>query len=237
MLSIRHLSVAYGITEILRDVSLDVAPGQILALLGGNGAGKTTLLRTLSGLLKPRAGTIDFAGHPITALHPQQILRRGLAQVPQGRFVWPGMTVHDNLLLGAVTRRNRREIRACLTGVEQIFPTLARRRTDRAGQLSGGEQQMLAIARALMARPTMLLMDEPSAGLSPRLTAEMIQAIRSLNRSGLAVLLVEQNIGVAAALADHAVVLAHGEIVLRLSGRDIASSPQIIDTYLGRSDQ
>jgi branched-chain amino acid transport system ATP-binding protein len=234
MLSIRTLKVSYGSTEILRDVSFDVAAGTVVALLGGNGAGKTTLLRTLSGIVKPRGGAITFEGHAIAGLAPRDIVVRGLVQVPQGRFVWPGMTVLDNLHLGAVTRHDRNEIRASIADAFALFPTLDRRQADRAGQLSGGEQQMLAVARALMAKPRMLLLDEPSAGLSPRIIGEMVVALRALHRRGLGMLLVEQNVGLAGALAGTAYVLANGAIAFETDGVRLASDPQIIRSYLGQ---
>ena len=234
MLSIRALEVWYGSTEILRGVSFDVAFDRVVALLGGNGAGKTTLLRALSGIVKPRGGTIAFDGVQIAGLKPRTIVGRGLAQVPQGRFVWQGMTVLDNLLLGAVTRRDKAEIRASVGDAFTLFPTLFRRQADRAGQLSGGEQQMLAVARALMSRPRMLLLDEPSAGLSPRIIGEMVDALRELHARGLGMLLVEQNVGLAGALADQAFVLANGAIAFETDGASLASNPRIIASYLGR---
>jgi branched-chain amino acid transport system ATP-binding protein len=234
MLSIRALEVWYGTTEILRGVSFDVASDRVVALLGGNGAGKTTLLRALSGIVKPRGGAIEFDGVSIAGLKPRAIVSRGLAQVPQGRFVWQGMTVLDNLLLGAVTRHDKAEIRASVTDAFTLFPTLRRRQTDRAGQLSGGEQQMLAVARALMSRPRMLLLDEPSAGLSPRIIGEMVEALLALHQRGLGMLLVEQNVGLAGALADTAYVLANGAIAFETDGASLASNPRIIGSYLGQ---
>jgi branched-chain amino acid transport system ATP-binding protein len=228
------LKVWYETTEILRDVSFDVPTDHVVALLGGNGAGKTTLLRTLSGIVKPRGGSIEFDGGSIAGLPPRSIVTRGLVQVPQGRFVWPGMTVLDNLLLGAVTRRDHAEIRASVADAFTLFPTLRRRQADRAGQLSGGEQQMLAIARALMAKPRMLLLDEPSAGLSPRIISEMVEALLTLHRRGLGMLLVEQNVGLASALAGTAYVLANGVIAFETDGASLASNPQIIRAYLGQ---
>ena len=234
MLSIGALEVWYGTTEILRDVSFNVPHDQVVALLGGNGAGKTTLLRTLSGIVKPRRGRIEFDGVSIAGLPPRSIVTRGLVQVPQGRFVWPGMTVLDNLLLGAVTRHDKAEVHASVDDAFVLFPTLHRRQADRAGLLSGGEQQMLAIARALMAKPRMLLLDEPSAGLSPRIIGEMVDALRALHQRGLAMLLVEQNVGLAGALASTAYVLANGAIAFETDGASLASNPQIIRSYLGQ---
>ena len=234
MLEVERLSVWYGVTEVLRDVSLAVEEGQIVGLLGGNGAGKTTLLNTLSGILRPRDGGVRFRGDRIDALHPHDIVVRGMSQVPQGRFVWPSMDVGDNLLLGAITRKDRAGIRRDVERVYGYFPRLRERVRQKAGSLSGGEQQMLAIGRALMARPRMLLMDEPSHGLSPRLVQEMVGVIERLNEEGMTILLIEQNVGVAAALAGPAYVLANGEIALQSSGDRISRDPAVLRSYLGR---
>jgi branched-chain amino acid transport system ATP-binding protein len=213
MLSVEHLNVWYGNTEIVRDVSFTVTRDRVIALMGGNGTGKTTILRALSGLLRPRKGVALFNGVDIAGFEPHRIVKAGLTQVPQGRFVWPGMSVRDNLLLGAVTRA-KTEIAELLEHAFEFFPTLARKQAMRAGLLSGGEQQMVAIARALMARPSMLMLDEPSAGLAPRAVEDMIAVIERLHKSGLGILLVEQNVGVAGALVDreaweHVVELRH----------------------------
>lgn len=193
MLTVRNLSVWYGLSEVLRDVSFSVPRGEVVALLGGNGAGKTTLLKALSGLVKPRGGAVEFDERPIAGLHPHDIVTKGVIQVPQGRFVWPSMTVADNLALGAATRHDKAGIAADLERVYDFFPRLRERRIVPAGTLSGGEQQMVAIGRALMARPRILLMDEPSHGLSPRLVQEMIEVIRRLNEEGMTIFLIEQD--------------------------------------------
>ena len=234
MLTVRNLSVWYGLTEVVRDVSFDVPAGGVVALMGGNGAGKTTVLKTISGLVRPRGGEILFDGKRVDGLHPREMVVRGLVQVPQGRYVWPGLTVLDNLELGAVTRRDKSEMKAGIDDAFALFPTLSRKRADKAAQLSGGEQQMVAIARAMMAKPRMLMMDEPSAGLSPRVTGEMVDALRVLHGRGLGILLVEQNVGVAGALADRAYVLADGTIAFATTGAALASDPQVIKSYLGR---
>ena len=234
MLSVRNLNVWYGITEVVRDVTFEVPEGRVIALMGGNGAGKSTILKTVSGLLKPRGGSITFRGAEVAGRHPHDVVIAGLVQVPQGRFVWPGMTVEENLELGAVTRRNKAEIRAGIDEAYTLFPSLARKRDNKAGQLSGGEQQMVAIGRAMMAKPRLMMMDEPSAGLAPRVVEEMIDAIRELNRRGLAILLVEQNVGVAGALAETAYVLANGEVSFTTTGAALATDPQVIRSYLGR---
>jgi branched-chain amino acid transport system ATP-binding protein len=234
MLEIRHLSVAYGVTEVLRDVSFDVPAQSIVALLGGNGSGKTTTLNVLSGIIAPLGGSIVFEGRPLGGLPTHEIVRRGIVQVPQGREVWSGMSVRDNLDLGAVTRGDREAIRTDLEAVFGLFPVLRARQARKAGTLSGGEQQMLAIGRALMARPRLLLMDEPSAGLSPVAVQAMVAAIQQLHARGLAILLVEQNVGVAAALAQHAHVLRNGEIALSAPAADLLHNPDVLRSYLGR---
>jgi branched-chain amino acid transport system ATP-binding protein len=233
MLTVRNLSVSYGRTTVLRDVSFEVPQGRIVALMGGNGAGKTTLLRALSGLVRPRSGEALFAGEPIQGLHPHDIVAKGLVQVPQGRFVWPRMSVRDNLRLGAVTRP-KAEIPDTLEIVLAMFPKLRAKQDQRAGQLSGGEQQMVAVGRAMMAKPRMLMMDEPSAGLAPLVVQEMAGAIRKLHEAGLGILLVEQNIGLAGALADTAFVLLNGAIGFQVEGRKLTSDRQVISSYLGR---
>jgi branched-chain amino acid transport system ATP-binding protein len=234
MLEVQHLSVAYGVTEVLRDVSFTVPERSIVALLGGNGSGKTTTLNVLSGLLAPRGGAVRFEGRSIAALPSHEVVRRGIVQVPQGREVWSGMSVRDNLDLGAATRRDRRAARADLEDVFALFPVLRDRQSRKAGTLSGGEQQMLAIGRALMARPRLLLMDEPSAGLSPVVVQAMVAAIQRLHARGLTILLVEQNVGVAAALAEHAHVLMNGEVALSAPAADLLRNPDVLRSYLGR---
>ena len=234
MLEVQHLSVSYGVTEVLRDVSFVVPERSIVALLGGNGSGKTTTLNVLSGLLTPRAGTITFEGRSIAALPSHEVVKRGIVQVPQGREVWSGMSVRDNLDLGAATRRDRRGVKADVDAVFALFPVLRERQSRKAGTLSGGEQQMLAIGRALMARPRLLLMDEPSAGLSPVVVQAMVVAIQRLHARGLTILLVEQNVGVAAALAQHAHVLMNGEVALSAPAADLLRNPDVLRSYLGR---
>ena len=234
MLEVQHLSVSYGVTEVLRDVSFTVPERSIVALLGGNGSGKTTTLNVLSGLLAPRGGAVRFEGRSIAALPSHEIVRRGIVLVPQGREVWSGMSVRDNLDLGAATRRDRRGVKADVDGVFALFPVLRERQSRKAGTLSGGEQQMLAIGRALMARPRLLLMDEPSAGLSPVVVQAMVAAIQRLHARGLTILLVEQNVGVAAALAQHAHVLMNGEVALSAPAADLLRNPDVLRSYLGR---
>jgi len=234
VLAIRHLKVSYGLTQVLRDVTFEVPTGKIVALLGGNGSGKTTMLNTLSGLVKPSDGSISFENRECAGLSPDNVVRRGIAQVPQGREVWPSLSVQDNLELGAATRRDWAGIRSDMNDVYAMFPKLAAGRKRRAGSLSGGEQQMVAIGRALMARPRCLLMDEPSAGLAPSIVGDMVDTILALNARGLTILLVEQNIGVAAAVAEEAHILQGGEITFSGPAAGLVDNPDVLRSYLGR---
>jgi branched-chain amino acid transport system ATP-binding protein len=234
MLDVRHLEVSYGATQVLRDVSFSVAEGSIVALLGGNGSGKTTTLNVLSGLVAPQGGTVTLDGQRIDGLATDRVVAMGLVQVPQGREVWGGMTVHDNLTLGAARRRDRRAIAADVEDMLALFPALRQKQRARAGALSGGEQQMLAIGRALMARPRVLLLDEPSAGLSPLVVGQVVDTVRALHARGLTILLVEQNVGVAAALAERAHVLVNGEIAVSGPAADLLTNPDVLASYLGR---
>jgi branched-chain amino acid transport system ATP-binding protein len=232
MLEVQGLDAGYGLTAVLHGVSLAVPAGSVVALLGGNGAGKTTTLNTISGFLRPTAGTITLEGRSIAGLPSHEIVRRGVVQVPQGREVFPGLTVHENLGLGAIVRRDG-EVRADLEQVYALFPRLHERRRQKAGSLSGGEQQMLAIGRGLMARPRVLLLDEPSMGLAPLLVDELGQTIADLNRRGMTILLVEQNVGMALEIARHAYVLRDGAIVTSGDARELAAHPELIMFYLG----
>jgi len=211
-----------------------VPQGTIVALLGGNGSGKTTLLNTLMGLVKPSAGSIKFEGTECAGLPPHKIVQQGIAQVPQGREVWPSMTVRDNLELGAATRSDWAGIKSDLEEILDLLPKLRSHIKRPAGALSGGEQQMVAIGRALMARPRCLLMDEPSAGLAPAVVSDMVDTILALNQRGLTILLVEQNIGVAAAVAVHAYVLQSGEISFSGAAAGLIDNPEVLRSYLGR---
>ena len=234
MLDVRHLEVWFGATQVLRDVSFSVAEGSIVALLGGNGSGKTTTLNVLSGLVAPQGGTVTLGGQRIDGLATDRVVAMGLVQVPQGREVWGGMTVHDNLTLGAARRRDRRAIAADVEDMLALFPVLRQKQRARAATLSGGEQQMLAIGRALMARPRVLLLDEPSAGLSPLVVGQVVDTVRALHARGLTILLVEQNVGVAAALAERAHVLVNGEIAVSGPAADLLTNPDVLASYLGR---
>jgi branched-chain amino acid transport system ATP-binding protein len=234
MLDVRHLEVWYGPTEVLRDVSFTVSATTIVALLGGNGSGKTTVLNALSGLVPPRAGTVLLDGDPITGASPDRVVRRGVVQIPQGREVFADMTVEDNLAVGAAIRRDRRAIRQDLGEIFELFPVLRERRRTRAGALSGGEQTQLSIGRALMARPRLLLMDEPSVGLAPLVVETVIETTRTLRARGLTILLVEQNVVVAAAVADQAHVLKDGVIAYSGPARELTDNPEVLASYLGR---
>jgi branched-chain amino acid transport system ATP-binding protein len=234
MLEVRNLNVWYGVTEVLRDVSFEVATGRIVALLGGNGSGKTTILNTLSGLLRPRAGSILFDGTDVAGNPSDRMVKSGIVQVPQGREVFATMTVNENLELGAATRHDKAQIRTDLDAVYDLFPHLKERRSRRAGALSGGEQQQVAIGRALMARPRLLLMDEPSVGLSPIIVDSVIETVRTLHARGLTILIVEQNVGVAAAVAEDAYVLKDGAIAFKGDAPALINNPEVLSSYLGR---
>src|SRR5262245_29365047 len=231
MLDVQHLSVWYGVTEVLRDVSFSVREGSVVALLGGNGSGKSTLLNALSGLIAPKSGSVRYLGEEIAGFGAHQMVRRGVVQVPQGREVFADMSVSDNLELGAATRANLKEIRQDMGEVFELFPVLRERRTRAAGSLSGGEQTQLSIGRALMSRAKLLLMDEPSVGRAPR---TVIAAILRLRQRGLTILLVEQNVGVAAAVAEQAHVLRDGVIAYAGRAKELINNPEVLASYLGR---
>ena len=234
MLDLEDVSVAYGPTKVLRGVSLSVKSGTIVALLGGNGSGKSTTLNTISGFLRPTRGRIVFDERRIDRLATDAIVRLGLVQVPQGREVFASMTVAENLELGAVTRAGRAAIQRDLERVLEQFPALHPRLRQLAGTLSGGEQQMLAVARALMAAPRAVLMDEPSAGLAPKVVDELMDRVVELNRRGLTILLVEQNVGAALSVAERAYVLKDGVIALTDEARRLIDNPDVVRAYLGR---
>ncbi len=232
MLEVRGLRAGYGPMQVLHGVDLDVARGEIVAILGANGAGKSTLNNNISGIFRPFAGTIRFEGKEITARPPEQIVDAGLIQVPEGRRVFPNLTVRDNLLLGAY-RRGRARRSANIDRVCGIFPRLRERIAQIAGTLSGGEQQMLAIARALMSEPRLLILDEPSLGLSPILVEEMFALIRDLNADGLAILLVEQNVLQSLEIANRAYVLENGVFVMQDTPAALLADDQLKRAYLG----
>ena len=233
LLRAHELVVAYGQIEAVKGVSFHLNAGEITALVGANGAGKSTILAALSGLTRARQGKIVFQDEDITALPPHEIVRRGVVQVAEGRAILTTLTVQENLDLGAYTRRDRAEIAASLDQVFQLFPRLKDRADQFAGNLSGGEQQMLAIARALMAKPKLLLLDEPSMGLAPILVQEIFRTLVEINRSGLAILLVEQNVRQALKIAAHGYVIETGGLVLADSGTNLLANPKVVEHYLG----
>jgi branched-chain amino acid transport system ATP-binding protein len=232
LLDVRDLRAGYGETEVLRGVDLTIAPGEIVAVLGSNGVGKSTLNRALSGIVRARAGAIRFEGHDVVRERPQAIVARGLIHVPEGRRVFPNLSVRENLDLGSYRRgaphraQNRER-------VFSIFPRLRERSAQRAGTLSGGEQQMLAIGRGLMAEPKLMIMDEPSLGLSPLLVEELFALIERINADGVSILLVEQNVVQSLELADRAYILAEGKFVMSGPATDIGSNPELKRAYLG----
>ncbi|MFA7475619.1 MAG: ABC transporter ATP-binding protein [Castellaniella sp.] len=233
ILRIRDLSAGYGLVQVLQSVSLDVRTAEFLALVGGNGAGKTTLLRTLSGLLPVQSGTIEWNGRPVGGLTPDAIFRLGIVQVPEGRQLFPRMSVQDNLLMGAYRRDDKAEVRADLDKVYGLFPRMAERRRQLAGSMSGGEQQMCAMARALMARPRLLLVDEMSLGLAPIIVDQLMENLIEIRDQGVTILLVEQDIHLALAAADRAYVLETGRIVREGPARDLIEDPELKRAYLG----
>ena len=234
MLTVTDLHVSYGPVQALAGISLEVPAGAIVTLIGGNGAGKTTTLHTLSGLLRPARGKITFAGRDITALPPHEIVGLGLCHVPEGRLVFPELTVDENLSLGAYLRHDRAAIAAAREQVFELFPRLAERRNQSAGTLSGGEQQILALGRALMGAPKFLLLDEPSLGLAPMIVELIFERIVAINRAqGLPILLVEQNARLALAVSTYAYVLETGRIAIEGPSQQLADDPRLKAAYLG----
>ena len=233
MLKVENLVVKYGMIEAIKGISFEVNDGEIVTLIGSNGAGKTTTMQTISGLLKPSQGSVLLDGVDLTKIAPHKIVPMGLAQVPEGRRVFAQQTVEENLELGAYHRKDKDEVKKDMENVYELFPRLLERKSQLAGTLSGGEQQMLAMARALMAKPKIMLMDEPSMGLSPLLVKEIFRIIENNNRQGTTVLLVEQNAKMALAIADRAYVLETGKIILEGTGAELAASEQVRKAYLG----
>ncbi|MGE3619970.1 MAG: ABC transporter ATP-binding protein [Acidimicrobiia bacterium] len=232
MLTVQGLRAGHGGLDVVHGVDLAVAPGHVVSLVGPNGAGKSTVARCTSGLLRPRAGRIEVDGHDVTQARPEERVRHGLAMVPEDRALFPGLSVHDNLLLGAY-RRNRPNAAAALARVEALFPRLAERRGQHAGSLSGGEQQMLAIGRALMSDPRYLVLDEPSLGLAPLLVSAILTEVRALADAGVGVLLVEQNAVEALRVSDSALVLERGHVVLEGPAAELRDDERIASSYLG----
>ena len=237
ILELLNVESAYGPIRAIRGVSLRVEPGQIATVLGSNGAGKSTILKTISGIIDPRKGSISFKGEVITARDPALIVQRGLSHVPEGREVFPLLSIHDNLMMGAYTRRDRDGVARDLEAVYGYFPILRERAGQDAGLLSGGQQQMLAISRALMAAPDLMLLDEPSLGLSPRLTREIFEIVIRINRErGTTILLVEQNANMALNVADFGYVLENGRIVMEDRCERLREKDDIKEFYLGIKD-
>ncbi len=234
ILEVSNLHSGYGKIEILRGIDLKVEHGQIVSLIGSNGAGKTTLLMTISGILRARKGSIRFEDRAIENLAPNVIVREGVTQVPEGRRIFPHLTVEENIDLGAYTRQRDREIRKDKEEMLTLFPILKTRLKSLAGNLSGGEQQMLAMARALMARPRILLLDEPSLGLAPKMVEVVFNLIKRIHERGIAILLVEQNAWMALELAHYAYVIESGKIQLEGAGQDLLANPTIKQSYLGK---
>ena len=234
MLKVRDLVVAYGGIEALKGISLDVPDGKIVTLIGANGAGKSTLLRSIIGLVKVKNGSVECNGDILTGLNSQQIVSKGLTLVPEGRRVFPNLTVLENLRIGAYMRKDEDGIAADIKRIYKIFPRLEERHWQMAGTLSGGEQQMLALGRALMCRPKLIMMDEPSLGLAPLVIKEIFNIIRRINESGTTVLLVEQNANMALKVAHHAYVLETGRIKMEGSGRELLENEEIKEAYLGK---
>ncbi|MBQ7170965.1 MAG: ABC transporter ATP-binding protein [Clostridia bacterium] len=233
LLSVRDIHVFYGLIEAIKGVSFEVRRGEIIALIGANGAGKTTVMHTISGLIRPKSGSILLGGAEITQIPAHRIVSLGLAQVPEGRRVFQELTVYENLMLGAYVSSDKAESEEMLEKVYQRFPRLEERKKQSAGTLSGGEQQMLAMGRALMSRPDIILMDEPSMGLSPLYVNEVFDIIKEINGSGTTVLLVEQNAKKALAAADRAYVLETGRIALEGKASDLMDNAQVRRAYLG----
>jgi len=236
LLHIESLEVRFGAVRALKGVSMDVRQGEVVALVGANGAGKSTTLRTISGLSRPRSGSISFAGKSIGGRQPAQIVRLGIAHSPEGRRLFGALTVAENLRLGACTRTDRAEIGADTERLFALFPILKQRWRQLAGTLSGGEQQQLALARALMAKPRLLLLDEPSLGVAPLLVRHIFDALGELKRQGMTMLLVEQNIKLALELADRAYVMRTGSVVLSGSSAELRDSDRVAQAYLGAAE-
>ena len=233
MLKVNDLSVHYGVIQAVRGISLEVNEGEIVTLIGANGAGKTTALRTISGLVKPSSGTIEFEGKPIQKVSPQKIVTHGISQVPEGRHVFPGLTVQENLEMGAFLRKDNEGIKKSFSEIYERFPILKERKNQDASTLSGVEQQMLAMGRALMSKPRLLLLDEPSMGLAPIFIKEIFNIIQEIQQQGTTVLLIEQNAKMALSIADRGYVIETGKIVLQGTGAELLASEEVKKAYLG----
>ena len=232
VLEVENINVYYGSIHAIKGISFEVNEGEIVTLIGANGAGKSTTLNTISGLLHPSTGSVSFLGQPLAKIQPHKIVERGLAQVPEGRRVFAQMTVQENLEMGAYTQGNK-NIHEDLEKVYELFPRLKERMTQTAGTLSGGEQQMLAMGRALMSRPKLLMLDEPSMGLAPILVEQIFDIIADLHKTGATILLVEQNAQMALSIASRGYVMETGKIVTTGTGKELLSSPEVRKAYLG----
>lgn len=233
MLEVRDLNVYFGVIQAIKNISFDVDKGEVVALIGANGAGKTTTLHTVSGLLAPKSGTIMLDGKDLTKVPAHKIVSMGMAHVPEGRRVFVALSVYDNLKMGAYTRKDSKEINSTLDMVFEYFPRLKERRNQVAGTLSGGEQQMLAMGRALMSKPRIVLMDEPSMGLSPLYVGEIFEIIKQIKKEGTTVLLVEQNANMALSVANRAYVLETGKIIMDGNAGDLMNDERVRKAYLG----
>lgn len=234
MLEIKDLHVSYGGIKALRGINIEVPDGKIVTLIGANGAGKSTLLRTISGLVKAESGSVKLNGKELTGLPINKICAEGIALSPEGRRVFTDLTVQENLKIGSYLRKDKKEIEKDLAWVYELFPRLKERSWQFAGTLSGGEQQMLAVGRALMSRPSILMLDEPSLGLAPLIVQQIFDIIKEINRKGVTVLLIEQNANMALKTADIAYVIETGEIVLSGSGEEVMANPSVREAYLGK---
>ncbi len=233
ILSVDNINVHYGAIQALRGVSFTLNEGEIVTLIGANGAGKSTTLNTISGLLRPTTGKVTYDGADITQVDPPEIVKRGLIQVPEGRKIFSSLTVWENLEMGAYLNNDKNEVEALMEAVYVRFPRLKERRNQKGGTLSGGEQQMLAIGRGLMAKPRVLLLDEPSMGLSPIMVEQIFDTVREINQSGTSILLVEQNALMALSIADRGYVLDTGRVALEGPAEDLLHNPVVINAYLG----
>ncbi len=233
LLKVSGIETYYGKIQALKGVSLEVEQGKIVTILGANGAGKTTTMKTIAGLLKPKNGTVEFLGENVTGLRPDQLVKKGISLVPEGRAILSGMTVLENLEMGAYQRKDK-EIAKDLDTVMERFPILKERKSQLGGTLSGGQQQMLAIARALLSKPKLLLLDEPSMGLAPLIVADIFKIIREIKDAGTTVLVVEQNAKQALKIADYGYVLETGKVIIHGPAQDLLEDPRIVEAYLGR---
>ena len=233
MLEVNNLEVYYGIICALKGISFEVNEGEIVSLIGANGAGKTTMMQSIVGLIPKKNGTVSFMGKDITKTPSHKIVRLGMTQVPEGRRIFQELSVYENLLMGAYTTKDQQQFKMDLESIYERFPRLSERRNQIAGTLSGGEQQMLAMSRAIMCHPKLLMLDEPSMGLSPLLVDQVFEIIKDINKSGTTILLVEQNAGKSLAISDRAYVMENGSIVLSGTGAELAASEKVRKAYLG----